>query len=271
MQNWRLILDPKQDGAINMAIDEALLESVSSHLAPPTLRLYDWKPYTLSLGHAQSYSDVDQEALKSLGWGLVRRPTGGKAILHADELTYSVTASVDNPITSGNVIESYRRISLGLLKALEIIGIHSDSKPKDLSGNAISTSPVCFQFPSDYEITFDGKKLIGSAQARKKNGILQHGAVPLFGDITRIISVLNFHNDQEREIAKSQLLSRAVTVENIINGRINWDQMSDAMKIGFEETLEIKFFQDCLTKWEIERYQQIYSDKYSNSDWTLRI
>ena len=175
-----------------MAVDEAILESVSSKVQLPTLRLYDWSPYTLSLGHAQPVSDVNIAALKEHNWTLVRRPTGGRAILHADEMTYSVCAPIDDPTISGGVLESYQKISNALITALKIIGINADSKPKKSIDSQLSHDPVCFQFPSDYEITFHEKKLIGSAQARKKNGVLQHGAIPLFGDISRIIEVLNY-------------------------------------------------------------------------------
>ena len=123
-------MNAPQEGAWNMAVDEAILEFVGRNESPPTLRLFDWNPYTLSLGHAQPVSDVDMASLSELGWGLVRRPTGGRAILHADELTYSICANLDNPIVSGNVIDSYRRISKGLLKALELLDIRADSKPK---------------------------------------------------------------------------------------------------------------------------------------------
>jgi len=271
MYKWRLIIHPKQDGAMNMAIDEALLESVSNHLSPPTLRLYDWDPYTLSLGHAQSYREINIDEINKFKWDIVRRPTGGKAILHADELTYSVTAPDDDPITSGSVIESYRRISLGLLKGLEIIGIHADSKPKDTSRQSDSKSPVCFQYPSDYEITFQGKKLIGSAQARKKNGVLQHGAIPLFGDLSRIVLVLQYSSHKEKELAKKQLLSRATTIEKIKKEHISWDKTAEAVKKGFEEELNILFQQNDLSEMEKKRAQEICTEKYSHPEWTYRI
>lgn len=271
MHNWRLIIHPKTNGAMNMAIDESLLESVSAHRTATTLRLYDWDPYTLSLGHAQPFSEINLNALQEYNWGLVRRPTGGKAILHADELTYSITASDDDPIATGNVIESYRRISSGLLNALSIINIEADSKPKDAANQSDSKSPVCFQYPSDYEITYGGKKLIGSAQARKKNGILQHGTVPLFGDIARIVLALNFPNDSEKEKSRQKIISRATTISNILGKVLSWDEMANAMKCGFEQALNITFQLDELSAWEDERSKQIYFEKYSNPEWNERI
>jgi lipoate-protein ligase A len=116
MNTWRLIINPPYNGAWNMAVDEAILESASVKLQLPTLRFYDWFPYTLSLGHAQPVSDVDLDALNAHQWTLVRRPTGGRAILHADELTYSVCVPVDDSTVSGNILDSYQKISKALLK-----------------------------------------------------------------------------------------------------------------------------------------------------------
>src|SRR5690606_14878512 len=108
---WRLIRTQPAAGAWNMAVDEAVLEAVGQGDVLPTLRLYAWNPPCLSLGFAQPVQDVDRAALARLGWELVRRPTGGRAILHTDELTYSVIAPLDEPRVAGSVLESYRRLS----------------------------------------------------------------------------------------------------------------------------------------------------------------
>jgi lipoate-protein ligase A len=271
MNTWRLIIHPPYNGAWNMAVDEAILESASTKTQPPTLRLYDWYPYTLSLGHAQPISDVNIEALKGHQWTLVRRPTGGRAILHADELTYSVSAPIDDPTISGNVLESYQKISNALLWALQVIGITADSKPKNPVDSHLTHDPVCFQYPSDYEITYQGKKLIGSAQARKKNGVLQHGAIPLFGDITRIIDVLNFPDSSSKINAKDRLINRATTIQDSLNRNNSWFELATAISDGFSEILSINFINSCLTKPEISRALEIYNDKYINDTWTMRI
>ena len=271
MEIWRLIIHKKKNGAWNMAVDEALLESTTANQSPPTLRLYDWEPYTLSLGYAQPIADVDIEMLKARQWGLVRRPTGGKAILHADELTYSVTASDRNPILAGSVLESYQRLSQALLKGLESIGIIADSKPKEEEILPAMMSSVCFQHPSDYEITYNRKKLIGSAQARKKGGVLQHGAIPLFGRISRIVEVLSYGSNQVREQAETRLRTSAATIEEIIERKINWLEMACAIRSGFEDALNLQFFTDDLKEFELSRAQQLLEEKYANVQWTKRI
>jgi lipoyl(octanoyl) transferase len=271
MSNWRIIIHKKLNGAWNMAVDEALLEFTAEKISPPTLRLYDWQPYTLSLGYAQPVSDVDYESLISNRWELVRRPTGGKAILHADELTYSVTAAADHEIMAGSVIESYQRLSLGLLRALAIIGINADSKPKMEKLSPSQTSAVCFQHPSDYEITFNNQKLIGSAQSRKKGGVLQHGSIPLFGSITRIVDVLKFPDKVQKNAARVKLKTRAITIENALLKRIAWDELADAVRGGFEQALGINFMLSVLTVEESKRAKEILCEKYDNISWTKRI
>jgi lipoyl(octanoyl) transferase len=271
MNRWRVFIHPPYNGAWNMAVDEAILESVSSKVQLPTLRLYDWSPYTLSLGHAQPVSDVNIAALKEHNWTLVRRPTGGRAILHADEMTYSVCAPIDDPSISGGVLESYQKISNALIMALKIIGINADSKPKNSIDSHLLHDPVCFQFPSDYEITFQEKKLIGSAQARKKNGVLQHGAIPLFGDISRIVEVLNYPDEFSMLNAKDRLIRRAITVKESFGKDISWFVLADAMIEGFEQELGLEFIKSSLSKQELSRAVQIYHEKYANDLWTMRI
>ena len=271
MEKWRLIIDPPQNGAWNMAVDEAILETVANKLKPPTLRLYDWSPYTLSLGLAQPFSDVDLEAINKKGWNIVRRPTGGRAILHADELTYSICSPGDDPHVSGNILESYRRLSTGLLKALENINIQADSKPKEKITKKHAQNPVCFQHPSDYEITYKGKKLIGSAQARRKKGVLQHGALPLFGDISRIVSVLAYPNAEARKSARDGLLERATTVSAILGHDIPWSDMAQGMINGFQTALDIALIPARLSEEEMKRANELLKEKYANNQWTKRL
>ena len=190
---WRLLHHPAARGARNMAVDAAILENVIEGSSPPTLRFYDWDPACFSLGFAQHYSDIDEAARSVRGWDVVRRPTGGRAILHTDELTYSVIGASGEPRFAGGVLESYKRLSEGLLAALKLLGLPVERQPMHM-GNGFGDvdNPVCFEVPSDYEITLHGKKIIGSAQARRKGGVLQHGSLPLFGDIARITEILNY-------------------------------------------------------------------------------
>ena len=271
LAEWRLIKNTPAKGAWNMAVDEAILNAVSKHLQKPTLRLYSWNPYCLSLGHAQPISDINLILLKYYGWGLVRRPTGGRAILHADELTYSICAPLEDPHVSGSILESYRKLSSALMKALQILGIHAISEPKHKHTLKLKNDPVCFEAPSDYEIMCNGKKIIGSAQARKNNSVLQHGAIPIFGDITRIINVLNFPDDDAKTNASQNLKERAGTLEYFLNKKLSWDNVAQAVLDGFQSKLKINFILQNLSDYEHQLANDFVINKYDNDKWTKRI
>ncbi|MCC7119692.1 MAG: lipoate--protein ligase family protein, partial [Anaerolineales bacterium] len=235
---WRLIHTSPASGTWNMAADEAILEHVQRGETLPTLRLYSWNPACLSLGQAQPFKDVDGERLQARGWDVVRRLTGGRAILHTDELTYAVSGKTEEPILAGGVLESYNRLAQALLYAIRELGLPVEMKERESAGHASSaTNPVCFEVPSTYEITVNEKKLIGSAQARKKEGVLQHGSLPLFGDLTRICDALIFKDEATRENAKQRLLERATTVESMLGRRISFEEAGQAFVKGFEAQL----------------------------------
>ncbi|MGB7538960.1 MAG: biotin/lipoate A/B protein ligase family protein [Anaerolineales bacterium] len=261
---WRLILDPPSDGARNMAVDEALLEETAAGSSLPTLRLYAWEPPTLSLGFAQPLADCNREALQRLGWGLVRRPTGGRAILHTDELTYSVTAPESHPLMQGGVLESYRRLSLGLLAGLRLLGVEGQSETGQRTRNA--GNPVCFEIPSQYEISAGGRKLIGSAQARRPGGVLQHGAFPLRGDLARILQAL-----AGPQIPPERIRRRAATLDDLLGRKVSWQEAADAVTRGFAETFEIDFRQEELTEKEKTRAGDLARGKYGTDEWTSRV
>lgn len=255
-----------------MAVDESILEHIHRGESKPTLRLYSWNPPCLSLGHAQPFKDVDVERLKSRGWDVVRRVTGGRAILHTDELTYSVTGSADDPILAGGVLESYNRLSKALLHAVRALSLPVEVKEYESVGHASSvTNPVCFEVPSTYEITVNGKKLIGSAQARKKEGVLQHGSLPLTGDLTRICDALIFENESARNTAKDRLLARATTVETVIGVETAWETAAQAFVRGFEAELGIQFERGEMSQSEIQRTEELVKEKYAHASWTERL
>jgi lipoate-protein ligase A len=253
-----------------MAVDEAVLETVGRGKSAPALRLYAWNPACLSLGFSQPVKDVDREALARRGWQLVRRPTGGRAILHTDELTYSVIAPHTDPRIAGGVLRSYYRLAQALLAALERLGLPAQADNEyTVPEGAQAAGPVCFEVPSNYEITVSGKKLIGSAQARRKEGVLQHGSLPLYGDLTRILQVLVFPDEAARARATSSLLAHAATVE-MLGKNITWEECADAFAAAFRETLNLDLVEDSLTAQERLRAQQLVEKKYAHPDWTLR-
>jgi lipoyl(octanoyl) transferase len=251
-----------------MAADEAILEHIGRGESIPTFRLYAWQPACLSLGHAQPFADVDTARLKQHGWEVVRRATGGRAILHTDELTYSVIAPPDEPAVAGSILESYNRLAQALLLAVKSLEISVEMKD-DVTRDSIShNNPVCFEVPSTYEITVDGKKLIGSAQARKKEGVLQHGSLPLSGDLTRICQALVFENESARENASKRLLERATTVESALGREISWEAAAQAFVQAFEAQLGFVFERGELSESESKRTEELVREKYDHPSWT---
>lgn len=265
---WRLIKSAPAKGAWNMAVDEAILESAGAGLALPTLRLYAWEPACISLGYAQDFSEIDLEILRAKGWDIVRRTTGGRAILHTDELTYSVTAPETEPRLAGGILASYQRLSSAILTALETMELAVQAMPRELVEKGPQTQPVCFEIPSNYEITINGKKLVGSAQARKKGGVLQHGTLPLSGDLRRITEVLKFENQAARTRAGERLLGRASTVETALGRAVSWAQAAEAFETGFAATLNLKLEPGKLTDRELSRAEELAEIKYGKLDWT---
>jgi lipoyl(octanoyl) transferase len=268
---WRLIEHPPSKGAWNMAVDEAILESVYQGASMPTLRLYAWEPACLSLGHAQPFEEVNKQALVANGWEVVRRPTGGRAILHVDELTYAVIAPEREPRVAGGVLSGYLRLSQALLQVLEILGLDPEAKEKHPHEKSKKKNPVCFEVPSNYEITVNGKKLIGSAQARRKEGVLQHGALPLYGDLTRIVTALQFESEAKRAQAESRLLAHATTVELELGKIVSWRDASEAFKQAFESMLNLELVPGNLTKDEKRQAEELMKQKYAHPSWTERI
>lgn len=262
MDTWRLLITPPAHGAWNMAVDESILEAMGTGASLPTLRLYAWDPACLSLGYAQSLTDVDLLRLQSRGWEVVRRPTGGRAVLHTDELTYSVIAPPDEPHVAGTVLELYRRLAQALVQALNLLRVPVQVNENSSAPPAVNPNPVCFEVPSTYEITFGGKKLIGSAQARRKEGVLQHGSLPLGGDLTRIIQVLAFPDDASRAHAAERLLNRATTVESALARQVSWDEAAQAFIAAFTSVLALDLQPGSLSGHEKNRAEELARIKY---------
>jgi lipoate-protein ligase A len=261
---WRLLNSGLADGATNMAIDEAISRSVAAGLVPPTLRFFGWQPACLSLGQAQAADEVDREACRAAEVDVVRRPTGGRAILHTDELTYSVIAPESEPRVSGSLVESYRRLSEGLLAGLLQLGVPTRQVER-ADGHDRDQGPVCFEVPSNYEIVFGGKKLVGSAQMRKAGVVLQHGTIPLYGDIARISDYLISRPDPDR------VRSRATTVEAAIGRVIDFEAAGHGMAEGFARALNLDLQAAELIQAEQDWTAELRRDKFAADEWTYRM
>jgi len=303
--DWRLLKTGLTGGVTNMAIDEAILWAVAEGESLPTLRLYGWQPPCLSIGYSQSMEgEVDVDRCREAGVDFVRRPTGGRSILHADELTYSVVAPQAEPRVAGGVIESYHRLSAGLVGGLRSLGVEAcqaltptppappspPSIPPNSGGEAREGSPVppsprvgrgglggrgaqsaaCFDVPSSYEITVGGKKLVGSAQVRKKRVVLQHGSLPLEGDIARIFDFLRVPSEEKRGELKQELRARATSLELALGYSVPFEEVARHLAIGFAQALNLRLIPGRLSEHELALAEKLRREKYAAREWNFR-
>ena len=271
---WRLLITPPAPGAANMAMDEAILQSLADGTGHPTLRFYQWTPPCLSLGYNQPWADVDGSACAHLGYDWVRRPTGGRAILHRNELTYSVVLSASEPRVAGGIVESYRRLSRGLLTGLRILGADVFQTQGQKTVN-LQQGAACFDTPSNYEITVGGKKLIGSAQVRRRGQILQHGSLPLVGDLDGIFDCLRVSGDESltsppREQGSS-LRPYACTLEQALERSVSFDEAAAALAQGFGDALNLRLEPGDLTEQERVLADHLCQTQYGNEEWNHRV
>ncbi|MGI6082354.1 MAG: lipoate--protein ligase family protein [Limnochordia bacterium] len=253
-----------------MAIDEALLETVRQ----PVLRLYSWEPGALSLGYFQDARTVDFALCAREGIDVVRRPTGGRAILHDQELTYSIVLPPQHRFTQVGVAESYRLLSGGLLRALTLLGLGAQLAKKPASGFGrpspgqieAGLAAACFDAPSWYELVVGGRKAVGSAQVRRKGALLQHGSIPLFLEAGRLFRLLRFRSEDNRERAKARLEAGAAGLIELAGRPITVDELASALIRGFEEALTIETYQDSLSATESQTAERLET-KHRSAAW----
>jgi len=220
----------------NMAIDEELLRDAGKADALPVLRFYSWSPPAVSLGRFQDAErSVNAEACRRRGIDIVRRITGGRAVLHRDELTYSVIARSDSDLFPNDVLGTYKVIAAGLLAGLHSLGIAAEmvSRSGRLAGMVKSGAqePACFSSPSWYEILVQGRKIVGSAQRRVGGAFLQHGSI-----------LIGYDAELEAEVIPGGGMEDAVTCIRTELGRdVVIEEVSRAFYEGFSCALDIKF------------------------------
>lgn len=269
MVKWRLINSGIMTGAMNMAVDEAVMLAVSRGLVPPTIRFYQWSPPAISLGYFQSLEkEIDLPACQRAGIDVVRRLTGGRSVLHHREFTYSLAAPEGDPKVAGSVLQSYLSISSGLLKGLAGLGVQAELTARTKSQEV--NSAACFDAPSWYELVVQGKKLVGSAQTRRNGCLLQHGSVPVQADPDLLFSILRFPNEEVRARAKAFFLPKATCLEAALGYVPDFAGICTCFKHGFELGLEIKLDEQQLSVEEVTWAMELSSSKYSVAEWNGR-
>ena len=262
MTAFRLLVTEPVDGALNMALDEALLRGRLAESAPPTLRFFAWAPPTVSLGYGQSLDHrIDVSAVSGLGIGLVRRPTGGSAILHEGpdlELTYSVVAKAGDFEGACDLLETYRWIGSALAAGIRRLGALAEIVPvKPSDPTAMPT--FCFARTGSYELEIGGLKVVGSAQRRQGTGFLQHGAVMLGAAPERVRAVFPTERDP---------LAGMTTLQAVLGRRPSFDETAAALAEGFREAHGVELSPGGLAAGEVELAQSLVREKYGTERWT---
>jgi len=263
----RIIETNENDGAMNMAIDETLLVIEKEKGFPPALRVYKFVPPTLSIGYFQKMEkEVNFTHCKELGIGYVRRPTGGRAVLHDKELTYSVTMAHPHRILEMNLLDSFHYLCEGIIKAIGLLG--GNAYFSDREDNEIS-SPSCFAAPTFSDILLNGKKVVGSAQMRNDYGLLQHGSILYHVDLEQIFYCFNLDENARKrlvELSKKKISS----LSDELNKEITFDAIKDALKRGMEEVTDETLIPTELTKDEKILAEKLYHEKYNTYEWNFK-
>ncbi len=244
---WRLVELREDNGAMQMAIDEAVLTARSKNLVPNTLRFFTWKPLAVTIGVFQSLNqEVDVEKTKKLGIDVIRRYTGGGAVFHDKELTYSITLSENDVPT--DIIESYKKNCAGIVNGLKSMGVSAEFKPIN-------------------DIIVNGRKISGSAQTRKEGVVLQHGTILLDVDVKKMFSVLKVPDEKIKDKLIKNVEEGVTSLNKELGKDISLKEVEKSMIAGFEQIFNVKFVEGELTPYEIKTAERLYKEKYSTNGW----
>jgi len=237
---------------INMGTDEAILEAVADGLSPPTLRFYSWSPPAVSIGYFQGLeAEVDTDECRRRGVDVVRRVTGGGAVFHDDELTYSLILPDDGSVVSGGPLESYVTLCAGVIEGLRELGLQASFAPIN-------------------DVTVDGRKVSGNAQTRKRGCILQHGTVLLGLDVDAMFSLLKVPDEKLRGRLVADVKARVASVSALRGSKVDYPEAARAFARGFSRALGADLLPRAATGGELVRADAIAREKYDSASWTAR-
>lgn len=243
---YRLLDTGMNEAAMNMAIDEAIMLSKK-----PTLRFFGWKPPTVSIGYFQGMEqEVDLDACKAHGIDVVRRVTGGGAVFHDQELTYSYFVPEDSGEVSRTILESYDQICGFVIGGLRKLGLEAEFKPIN-------------------DIIVNGKKISGNAQTRKNGMVLQHGTILLGVDVKKMFSLLKVPDEKIRDKMISVVEERVTSVEKELGRSVTFDEVKEKIVEAFQESGMRVLREGALSKEEEEKAKELYENKYSTKKWNF--
>ena len=268
---WRLLITGARDAAWNMACDEALSESVHDGISAPVVRFFQWEPPALSFGYSQKVDrEVNLARVHADGIGIVRRVSGGRAVFHADEVTYSVICRQDDPVASGGITATYFRISEGLADGVRRCGLNATlahQADPGVSPRSTAATLPCFGSTARAEIVIGGRKLVGSAQHRTRDLMLQHGSIltgPRHKDIVNWLHAEEAVRDRFRRVLDSSTTSMSEA-----GWRGNDAAAIEYMAEGMRATLNLEWDREPLSPTEQQRIDELVETKYATDGWTF--
>jgi lipoate-protein ligase A len=254
---WRFLNTGAQAGAYNMALDAAMAQSRVTNA--PALRVFKWQPDCISLGYHQNADEIDLAKCRQAGIEVARRPTGGRAILHAQELTYSVVIPTTHEWFKILPLDLYRQLSEAIAAGLRQLGAEVDFAPGEkLHVEGRPLRMACFASAARNELTAAGKKIVGSAQRRFRQGILQHGSILLDTAHEQLPEFLT-GDETGRAIERRRLKNHTTTLRQVCGRLVDFEEAALALRRGFAEALGIDFINDAITDEEhqiAERWQE---------------
>jgi lipoate-protein ligase A len=259
---WRFLPYRALSAAENMAMDEAVFRLNRREGLPPTLRFFGWQPPAVSLGYFQKTPrEIDVGACRRAGIDIVRRPTGGKAVLHEHELTYSLVAAADDPLFTGDIVGTYRVVSACIEEALRRLGLTPEVAFEGRSAAGTPMEGYCFAAPSRYELLVGGRKICGSAQVRSGGAFLQHGSLLADLDPVRTASVMG--------VSVEGVVKTTTTLREQLGRAIGYEDLGRLLRDAFEDTLGVRLAEGGLSPAEESLKERLLAEKYGTDRWNL--
>jgi lipoyltransferase/lipoate-protein ligase len=251
-EQWRLLQTGFDTAFSNMAIDRAILVANSEGKVPPTIRFYGWSPPAISIGYFQSIAEeIDISTCEQLGVDYVRRITGGGAVFHEKELTYSIVVPESHPEIPKNIMKSYGRICGAVMRGLRQLGIESEYVPIN-------------------DIVTGGRKISGNAQTRKLKTVLQHGTVLMDVDVDRMFSLLKVPNEKIKDKLIADVKQRVTSIKHLLGTEVSFKEVARAMKRGFEKEFQVELIEGKLSIEEQALAKKFEKECFSTKEWNYR-
>lgn len=257
MIDFRLLQTGHKSAAFNMALDEVLTERISAGLSKPSLRFYGWQPAAVSIGYFQSMeAEVDLQKCKEMNVDVVRRQTGGGAVLHDQEVTYSIHIPLELNLVPQKILDSYERICNGIIRGLANLDYGLGLEAKFVPLN---------------DIIVGGQKISGNAQTRKRGVLLQHGTILKGVDVDKMFELLKVPDEKMKGKLIESIKQRVTSIDLHTEAKLSWQDIVDTLILGFkQEFSEVDFVEESLTEEEIADIEKLAAEKYSTKNWNYQ-